>query len=95
MLQGGHAGVEGTVYRGHPLLGCAMDGTGAGMHRCADLGQCGRSWNGSPADLYGASESDRTVRGVNMSLQQCEYTAGKLVIGLGSVDMMHQATRVP
>ena len=38
---------------------------------------------------------DRTARGVNRSLQQCECTAGKLVIGLGSVDMMHQAARVP
>ena len=38
---------------------------------------------------------DRTARGVNRSLQWCEFSGSILTIGLVCVDMMHQASRVP
>ena len=75
-----------------------MDGMACGGHGITSSAVNGVQYN-TLSHLLSlpsrASESDRTARGVNRSSQQCEYTACKLVIGLGSVGTMHQATRVP
>ena len=75
-----------------------MDGMACGGHGITSSAVNGVQYNTLShlvSLLSRQARVDRTARGVNRSLQRCECSASILVIGLGAVEMMHQASRVP